>query len=130
MNERYEKGDVDPLILERRETCTGNIVYRVGVDEKGRANLDSESGRGRCILCRNKTHFYCLTCHTWLCGPREGDKNAGLRFIEISAGKRLYFRHSCWHTFHKDALRSNNESENSPLSNEESELKKRRLIFS
>jgi len=103
---RYESNQVSDEIKRRRTQCNGIIVFRVCM-QGNKVSMDGGGARGLCIVCSKKTHYYCIGCHHWLCGPNteSNDDDSGkqqVRYLD-DANKRIYFRNSCWHQFHEDS---------------------------
>ena len=108
VQKRYREYSLDPQIQTRRNDCIGNMVFRVGMNSNGQGQLDGEVARGCCALCQKKTHFYCLMCHTWFCGPHSSYKNdyqikANHRLVQ-QKNNNIYFRQSCWHEWYEARL--------------------------
>ena len=66
----YEGNQVTDHIRNRWINCKGNILCRVSLDGNN-VSLDGAGARGRCVMCKAMTHFFCRDCHHWLCGPGE-----------------------------------------------------------
>ena len=98
---------MDAEVIERRVTCTGAIVFRVALDKNGQPTIDAAGSRARCVLCKDKTSYFCLGCRHWLCGPGKQcktDTRTCIRFVEQMDGTRILFRESCWNRWHEGGL--------------------------
>jgi hypothetical protein len=120
---------LEAMVKQRRQSCPGLLLYRVGEDpdNAGTPNEKGKGGRGSCAQCKKpNSNVYCGLCHTWLCGPHVPLKkgsiepnliycsltNASESVSQLAPPTRLFagsndsngvvFRNSCWHIWHKD----------------------------
>jgi len=112
---------IDENVLHRREECTGQIVFRVGIDANHKPITEGPGCRGRCVYCHELSRHFCTSCRHWICGPNKAyvdpiTKKETLAFIIQSDGSRLYFRRSCWHLWHEKGLSSYQSDEMSLIS--------------
>ena len=113
--QRYEtKETSDVKVLERRERCTGQAVFRVGIDKDGKEVGSGEGTVNKCALCKRNTRWYCTQCHTWLCGPSTHNLNDDKKpcicvYTDTATGKVVRFRRSCFHMFHEQGLTKTKE---------------------
>ena len=106
---QYNHDAVVEDVQKRRKTCLGNIVFRVAINTDGILVKDGAGARGTCVNCGKKTHFFCMDCKHFLCGPNtefiEGNlTKAVVRYAKLDGGGRIYFRTSCWHYWHEEAI--------------------------
>ena len=93
-------------VIERRRRCSGNPVYRVSYDLKGKSlNIKGAGSRGTCALCSSETNVWCSFCHTWLCGPHVERQYEGIdAVVRLHDAQKFFCYNTCWITWHQEGL--------------------------
>ena len=56
--EKYEDvATIDTTVLQRRLACPGHFVFRITVDEDGKAQTEGPGTKGRCAVCKTVTRY-------------------------------------------------------------------------
>ena len=69
----YSRTTIDENVLQRREECTGQIVFRVGLDANQKPITEGPGCRARCVVCHQLTRHFCTSCRHWICGPNKAN---------------------------------------------------------
>jgi hypothetical protein len=82
--DKDEMTDTEAAIQDRTTNCCGIPLYRLGFGYLDGGRSDSSGGPGRCFLCGDKTHWWCGSCHRYLChGVMKSNKAEQLKMAGI-----------------------------------------------
>lgn len=89
----------------KNDSNANNEIVKIFKNCPGKPVLKVSGGRGTCIVCKKKTHWYCVLCRNWACHHKtESDIKHIVHAHEDKEGHRITAVKSCFIDCHPNFL--------------------------